>query len=253
MNESMIVYKKQKILFFPGKETRLGTWVMGSRSGVSHLRMEKIIQLIQEGDVLEPTKPLGGRSAPVYGSVEGLGRIVIKQYHRGGLMERILKDRYLRGGSPRSRIEYEMLLHASRQGVNVPTPLGFITRGKGMLYSCWLVTREIPKARTLADISLEDEDYASGRMADVARQVGKIIENRILHRDFHPGNVLVDATGRPYIIDFDKASITRMTKAWLFRTYVWRWHRAVVKHNLPRSLSGNFIDQLGRITGRMIR
>lgn len=62
------------------------------------------------------------------------------------------------------------------------------------------------------------------------------MDNRIYHKDLHPGNVLVDENNDIYIIDFDKAGVFRGDKRVLLKKYMERWGRAVTKHSLPQAL-----------------
>ncbi len=140
-------------------------------------------------------------------------------------------------GPPRARIEYDMLLFAKKKGINVPMPLGFITRSSGLFYRCWLVAAAVLNAITLVEISLARTGDAARLMGQVAIQVQKLILAGIFHRDLHPGNVIVDDLGRPYLIDFDKAYVTRMNSKMLAGIIGRRWKRAVLKHNLPTNIA----------------
>jgi hypothetical protein len=74
----------------------------------------------------------------------------------------------------------------------------------------------IPEARTLE--ALLDTHAAGGPappggwerlLVRIARQVAGLEEARVEHPDLHPGNVLVDAQGAPWLIDFHKARVGR--------------------------------------------
>jgi predicted unusual protein kinase regulating ubiquinone biosynthesis (AarF/ABC1/UbiB family) len=72
-----------------------------------------------------------------------------------------------------------------------------------------------------------------------------LAENRILHVDLHPGNILVDTRPQVYIIDFDKAVTTAYHSSKLRQRYIRRWRRAVIKHELPLFLHEEFQTALG--------
>jgi 3-deoxy-D-manno-octulosonic acid kinase len=69
------------------------------------------------------------------------------------------------------------------------------------------------------------------------KQLYLLIEEGIYHVDLHPGNVLVDNNHNVYVIDFDKARCWTGPKNELRDLYLHRWRRAVIKHNLPETLS----------------
>ena len=63
-----------------------------------------------------------------------------------------------------------------------------------------------------------------------------LVQNKILHVDLHPGNVIVDPEGKVYLLDFDKGRIFRGSRQRLQERYFARWKRAVIKHGLPAML-----------------
>jgi len=76
-----------------------------------------------------------------------------------------------------------------------------------VFYHAWLVTREIEHAQTLAELSVKDLKRTEKALEKLEGQIELLINNSILHIDLHPGNVLMDGSGKIYIIDFDKARI----------------------------------------------
>lgn len=183
----------------------------------------------------ESTQQLCGRVSVSRLALPGIGPVVVKHYRRGGLMRRLLQDRYLYTGHHRSCKEFEMLAQVRQFGIDAVRPLACAFT-KGFLYRCWLVTAEIPAAVTLAALSHQHPEAARHCTRQVAAQMRLLIQHRILHVDLHPGNVLVDADGRIYLIDFDRACRYRLGAARLSRRLKSRWQRAVAKHQLPQFL-----------------
>ena len=179
---------------------------------------------------------LGGRTSVTTMQLEGIGSVVIKHYRRGGLMRYFIKRRYLKFGKTRARREFEMLAFAGALGINVPEPIAYAHRGR-LFYRAWLVTREIHQPLSLARLSLQDEDKTTTAMHSVIEQISALIQNDILHVDLHPGNVLVDAAGKVYLLDFDKGSVCHGNRQKLKNRYITRWKRAVNKHGLPKLLA----------------
>jgi 3-deoxy-D-manno-octulosonic acid kinase len=77
-------------------------------------------------------------------------------------------------------------------------------------------------------------------------QILLLLDNRIYHKDLHPGNVLIDKNNRIFIIDFDKAGLFRGDRQALLNIYLERWKRAVIKHNLPEAIYDTFYKELVR-------
>ena len=179
---------------------------------------------------------LGGRTAVTRLPLDDIGTVVIKHYRRGGLPGYFTKCRYLRIGKTRCRQEFELLDYVGTLGVNVPEPIAYADSGL-LFYRAWLVTREIHQPATLAGLSQQDEKKAVTAMGAVIEQVSLLIQNDILHVDLHPGNVVVDTGGSVYLLDFDKGRICPGNRQKLKNRYLNRWHRAILKHNLPKFLS----------------
>ena len=204
--------------------------------------MERLIGFFSQPP-LASDSVLGGRDSISHHRIEELGPIVIKHYKRGGLLGRLIRRNYIRLGKSRSRVEFELLQKARKLGINVPEPLVCASRGL-LIYRTWLVTGEIESAQPLARLSTEDEKRTRRVMAAVIDQILRLIRNRIMHVDLHPGNVLIDDQDRVFLLDFDKGKFHRGDTHKLRDRYIERWQRAVSKHGLPPVLSEMLLEGL---------
>lgn len=185
---------------------------------------------------MEEVPVLEGRGNIILGNLPERGPVIVKCYHRGGLLSWFLSDRYVKWGRTRGQAEYEMLLHMRSIGVNAPEPLAFAYAGFP-LYRAWLVMSEILGKRSLAQLSRENEDFCHEMIPFFINQLSVLIRNRILHIDLHPGNVVLDRENRLFILDFDKAKKVFWSLNSIRDYYLRRWRRAVIKHDLPDFLS----------------
>lgn len=179
---------------------------------------------------------LGGRGSVAIHDLNGVGPVAIKHFTRGGWLGFLVSHYYLKFGSTRSQVEYEMLETVKALGVSVPEPLAYIYRGR-FFYRAWLVTKAIENHRTLAELISEDRDRAENVVQQLVSHVETLIKNKIFHIDLHPGNVLVDEENKVYLIDFDKAHAYSGQANDLRDKYLCRWRRAVIKHELAEVLS----------------
>ncbi len=182
---------------------------------------------------------LAGRATMARVTLEGPGRAVVKSCFRGGIVRHFVKRHYFRWGKLRCEAEYDMLKRVRPLGVNVPEPLAYAFQGS-VLYKAWLVTKEIDVPQRLFDLSIANERDVPDLMQSLACQVALLIEHKIRHIDLHPGNVLVDRSGKVYLVDFDKAGVYRGSRSGLAKRYIARWNRAVRKYNLPDRLQTDF-------------
>ncbi len=179
---------------------------------------------------------LEGRGNIILGNLPEHGPVIVKCYHRGGLLQWFLSNRYVKWGMTRGQAEFEMLVHIRSIGVSAPRPVAFAYAGFPF-YRAWLVMSEILGKRSLAQLSRENEDFCHEIVPSFIRQLAVLIRNRILHVDLHPGNVVLDRENRLFILDFDKARKVRWSLNSIRDYYLRRWRRAVIKHGLPDFLS----------------
>jgi 3-deoxy-D-manno-octulosonic acid kinase len=89
---------------------------------------------------------------PVAPSDGGADRWVVRHYHRGGSVARLLGDRYLRVGEPRPFRELRVLEAVRARGVPAPEPVGAAVYPAGPFYRGDLVTRWVPASVDLASL-----------------------------------------------------------------------------------------------------
>lgn len=213
----------------------LGGYHIGLAHSLSHTQGAALIKLFEQPCNVESTALAGRRSAS-YGEIPGLGRVVIKHYHRGGVFGKLVRSSYVRWGPTRSQAEFELIRRVRALGVSAPEPLVFAFTG-AFIYRAWLVTQEVREHQSLAAMSTSDEERARSYTERLVEQICLLIQAKIYHVDLHPGNVLIDSSGNMFIIDFDKARDFTGTRNDLRDRYLVRWRRAVIKHELPEFLS----------------
>lgn len=212
-------------------EIKTGKWTIGS---TRRLDLDQIDQTIvmSRPDVSKADTPLEGRGIVQIHFLKYIGNIVLKTYFRGGWIQQIVKDRYLNLGVCRAKQEFKMLIAAAENKIRVPEPIFYLKKGS-LLYQCWLGTRQIKNSGSLAEVSRTDKRLTQAVLRDVWRQIEKMSARGIHHVDLHPGNILAGPEGRAWLIDFDKAYVSKKNRSKLLAIYVDRWNRAVQKHNLP--------------------
>jgi len=131
----------------------------------------------------------------------GSGAVVVKRYHAASALRRP-RDR------GRARREQRVLARLHAAGLPVPEPLG-IRRRDG----CWeLSCAWIPDAVSLHDLVDGRLPWPRPR-AELAAALGRLLARLhtagLDHGDLHPGNVLIDAGGRPWLVDCAKARLRR--------------------------------------------
>lgn len=163
-----------------------------------------------EGDPLEGA---GGRGA-VFRVATPAGPAVRRHYRRGGLVARLLGDRYLWTGAERTRAfrEFAVTRILQRAGLPVPTPLAARVRRGGLFYRADLLVSEIPGTRTLASLR-DGADIARFEWDALGSLIARFHRAGLWHADLNAHNVLIDAQGGLWLIDFDRAELDPPARA----------------------------------------
>jgi 3-deoxy-D-manno-octulosonic acid kinase len=142
------------------------------------------------------------------------GGCVLRHYHRGGMVARLMGDRYLWTGADKTRsfTEFRLLQAIARWELPAPQVVAARYLRAGLYYRADLITRRIPNTHTVA------ECVAAARFdAELAQEVGALVarfhRKDIWHADLNAHNILV-AEAALYLIDFDRGQIRSPAEGW---------------------------------------
>ena len=168
-----------------------------------------------------------------------IGECVLRHYRRGGMVARLLGDRYRWSGADRTRpfAEFRLLAAIVERGLPGPLPVAARYRRHGGFYTADLITRRIPDTRTLAE-QLADGVLDAALAASVGALVARFHREGIWHADLNAHNVLVTPTGL-YLIDFDRGRQRRPTTGWR-QANLRRLRRSLLKLAPPGHLTATF-------------
>jgi 3-deoxy-D-manno-octulosonic acid kinase len=146
----------------------------------------------------------------------GDGQWALRHYRRGGLAGRLVRDRYAWLGEARSRSwrEWRLLARLHAEGLPVPRPVAAGWQRRGPWYRADLLTVRIPGAVPLSArlAAAEAVDWEGiGRVLEGFQAAGA------WHADLNAHNILLDAAGAPWLLDFDRGRI-RPPGRWQART-----------------------------------
>ncbi len=143
------------------------------------------------------------------------GACVLRHYRRGGLVGRVNTDQYLWTGRKRSRAfrEFRLLAELHDAGLPVPAPIMARYVRKGMSYRADLITRQIPGAQTLSD-QLAERHLDAALATRVGRTLARFHSLGIWHADLNANNILLDAAGKVWLLDFDRCDRRKPAMQW---------------------------------------
>jgi len=167
------------------------------------------------------------------------GDWVLRHYRRGGMVARVLGDRYLWNGAERTRgfSEFRLLAELARRGLNVPQPLAARYRRRGAHYRADLVTRHIDAAQTLAQRVRENE-LDPTESARVGTGVAEFHAAGAYHADLNAHNILLDAQ-RVWLLDFDRGALRTPARTWQLANLM-RLRRSLLKIGAARDNEPQF-------------
>lgn len=143
------------------------------------------------------------------------GEFVLRHYHRGGLIAKIIKDSYVYTGLKRTRAYQEFVV--TQQLVDkqlpVPKPVAGQVIKQGLFYRADLITEKIAGARDLVAVLAN-----TALDADTYYQIGVMLkrfhEAGLWHADLNTHNIILDANNKWWLIDFDRCSFKKPEQAW---------------------------------------
>lgn len=142
------------------------------------------------------------------------GECVLRHYRRGGMVARLLDDRYVWTGTARTRgfREWRLLAHIVALGLPTAQPVAARCVRHGAFYTADLITRRIADAHTLAQ-RLHGRTLDAPLLHAVGAVVARFHRAGIWHADLNAHNILLNADG-VHVIDFDRGRRRRPAASW---------------------------------------
>ena len=142
--------------------------------------------------------------------------LLLRHYYRGGLVGKLNKDRFKREAIAASRAmaEFALLLKLRELQLPVPRPAAArYQRASGWGYRADILVEVIPNAqdvyKLLGQRSLEDSEWqALGQAVRLLHQHG------VFHSDLNCHNLMLDAQGKAWVVDFDKCEMREQSSDW---------------------------------------
>ena len=166
----------------------------------------------------------------------GDSQLALRRYRRGGLMAKLLADRFLWTGLKRTRAFREWRLTADlyQRGLPVPAPIAARVVRDGLFYRADLITQRVPGVESLTQ-RLQSSPLATEGWRRLGAQLRAFHDAGLDHADLNAHNILVNARDEFWLIDFDKARL-RPAGSWM-QGNLGRLHRSLAK---LRKLSTGF-------------
>lgn len=185
----------------------------------THAEFEPTTPRLQARPVTE-----GGRNAAWFVQVNGQ-QAVLRHYKRGGLIAKLVQDRYFWLGAEQTRSwsEFLVLLHLCNAGVPVPRPIAALWQRRLWRYKAAILIARIPQALPIAH-QLEKTSAKA-----VAFAVKQMHDAGVWHADLNVFNILQDDQNRIHLIDFDRARRLTVVDSKQRQNNLLRLRRSLIK------------------------
>jgi 3-deoxy-D-manno-octulosonic acid kinase len=133
---------------------------------------------------------------------------VVRHYHRGGFVARFVADHYLWTGLDRTRAfrEWRLLRRLRAAGLPVPNPIAAHVYRTGPIYTADIITTYLPDTRKLS-VFISEGTVPAHCWRQIGRMVRAVHAHGVDHPDLTAHNILLDAHGSLFLVDFDNASV----------------------------------------------
>jgi 3-deoxy-D-manno-octulosonic acid kinase len=161
---------------------------------------------------------------------------VLRRYHRGGAVGKLLSDQYLWLGKTLSRPwrEWKILQRARRAGLPVPEPIAACICRSGLWYRAALIMAYLQDTETLTQ-RLRRTELKTGCWHGIGLLIKRMHAAGIRHADLTSDNILIDSQDRFYLIDFDMAQVMNRIDEWQWRP-LYRFQRSIEKRDRNHKL-----------------
>ncbi len=177
---------------------------------------------------------------PVGGALRSAGRgntmyvgnvprqFVLRHYMRGGLVGKIVRDRYLWTGANRTRpfLEWRLLAKLADSNLRVPRPAAARYVRHGPVYTADIITVRIPAVEPLSQRIAEQSADATFWQR-LGESIHAFHAAGVYHADMNAYNLQIDHSGELWMLDFDRGRLLQ-PGAWQQKTLN-RLHRSLVK------------------------
>lgn len=186
----------------------------------------------EPGNWLHSEPVVGSRGSAGRGNTMFVGNVprqfVLRHFMRGGLIGKVVRDRYLWTSeeATRSFAEWRMLAKMADSGLRVPRPAAARYCRHGPFYTADIITVRIPQVRPLS-VLLAEKRLRADFWSKLGESIQAFHTAGIYHADMNAHNLQIDSKWNLWMLDFDRGRLLP-PGPWQQRTLS-RLHRSLEK------------------------
>lgn len=141
--------------------------------------------------------------------------LVLRHYYRGGLIGKLVTDKfsYQTVLASRAMQEFNLLRYMRRCSLPVPRPLAAQYVRSGLSYRADIMLELITGSRDLATLLAAGTSLTAAQWQQLGAVIARFHQHGVYHSDLNCHNILLDSNGGFWLIDFDKCAL-RQTGDW---------------------------------------
>ncbi|WP_445767100.1 lipid IV(A) 3-deoxy-D-manno-octulosonic acid transferase [Rheinheimera sp.] len=135
--------------------------------------------------------------------------LVLRHYYRGGLIGKLITDKfsYQPVLASRAMQEFNLLRYMRRCGLPVPRPLAAQYARSGLSYRADIMLELIAGSRDLATLLAAGTSLTALQWQQLGAVIARFHQHGVYHSDLNCHNILLDNNGGFWLIDFDKCGL----------------------------------------------
>jgi 3-deoxy-D-manno-octulosonic acid kinase len=155
-------------------------------------------------------------------------QFVLRHFMRGGLVRKLVRDRYLFTGEDKTRsfAEWRLLAKMADSGLRVPRPAAARYCRHGALYTADIITVRIPGVVPLSAY-IAEAGADAGFWWSLGESIRQFHAEGVFHADMNAHNLQIDEHGALWMLDFDRGRLMS-PGTWQQKTLS-RLHRSLEK------------------------
>jgi len=140
---------------------------------------------------------------------------VLRHYYRGGLIGKVINDKYFFTGLENTRAarEYHLLNKLQSLALPAPKPIAYRVIKQGLFYQADLLSSRIEHAQDLVAI-LSKGEVVEQVWLEIGRVIRRFHDAGIYHHDLNSHNILIDEQNKVWLIDFDQGEKRAVSSSW---------------------------------------
>jgi len=144
---------------------------------------------------------------------------VLRHYYRGGLVSKLTADKFVFTSLQQTRgfREVTLLLDMIEMDLPVPTVIGARVIRKGLFYNADLLMEKIDAkdlVALLSDTGLSNTKLSQTHWNNIGKTIANFHRKGIYHADLNAHNILIDASDKVWLIDFDRCEKRKIKISW---------------------------------------